>query len=54
MKGRYKRAATYCHSCDRAIVAIGKKCSVCGSRMAGPEINKKKTTNEYLNETEED
>ena len=52
MKGKYKRAKAYC-KCDKAIVAIGKKCPVCGRRnIKGklPKLNLKEIRSEYKEE----
>ena len=40
MKGKYKRVKMYCPNCDRAIVAIGKKCPVCKTRIEGSKLIK--------------
>jgi len=41
MKGKFKRNKFYCNSCDRAIVAGGKKCPICKQRNYGIKIKKK-------------
>ena len=33
MKGKYKRAKEWCGGCDRVLLAIGKRCPVCGYKM---------------------
>jgi len=41
MKGKYKRKQIWCSACDRAIVAVGTKCDVCGNREGASKIKKK-------------
>lgn len=43
MKGKYKKGSTYCYGCDADIVSIGKKCTVCGTKMKGSKDKKPNT-----------
>jgi len=43
MKGKYPRATQYCKGCDQSLVAIGKKCKICGKRMEGKKLEKLST-----------
>lgn len=44
MKRGKKRYKAWCYGCDRAMVAGGKKCPVCGQRMP----DKKDKTNKVV------
>lgn len=47
MKGKYKKTQEWCKGCDKELVTIGKKCSICKT------INKQKsptlTSTELIN-----
>ena len=44
VKDKYRRAKAWCPGCDRSLVAIGKKCLVCGKRFEKNPIPKPNLT----------
>ena len=43
MKGLYKRAKQYCRGCDQTLMAIGKKCPVCGVKIVKKQPKPKRS-----------
>ena len=48
VKGKYRRFMCWCSNCDRALVAGGKKCPVCGMRIRASKINQKSVVRKML------
>jgi hypothetical protein len=53
MKGRWKRVACWCPTCDRNYLAIGKKCKLCGVKNS-PESGKIKNAEEIKKDLQAD